>query len=378
MGKHLRIGLVFDTRGSYARDEVRGVIAYARSRRLGWLFAGGDDTPATWAMLAEWRPDGIIGALLSPPGPLAVPAVTPLLPQANGAVRLDNEGIGRLAAEHLLERGFRHLAFLSERGEDWARERGAGFAAAWQGAAAAGRGGSCQQLELPAHGRTDWRPEGGDLAAWLQALPKPAGVFACRDLRGRELAQTCLHLGLDVPGQVAIVGVDNDDLLCELSTPPLSSVEVPWERIGFHMGERLDCLLAGTPPPPPALLRPRGVRQRRSSEHYAVADLALRRTCEFLREHLAEPLQVSDLARAAGLSRRGLERRYRRDLGCTPHAHLHRLRLELACRLLRDTGLPLARIAEQSGFDTPPRLAKVIRAALGCTPSSYRAQFAPR
>jgi LacI family transcriptional regulator len=181
-----------------------------------------------------------------------------------------------------------------------------------------------------------------------------------------------------VPEDVALVGVDNDDMICETADPPLSSVSVPWERIGYYMAARLDRLMNGRP----ALRRlpiagPGPLVVRRSSDVYAVEDEAVVRACCYIRDSISRPIGVEDAARAAAVSRRGLERRFRRTLGRSPLDEIRRVRLDLAKRLLRDTSLTLAAIATRSGFSSSSRFSAVFSIVAGQTPGRYRASFRP-
>jgi LacI family transcriptional regulator len=366
MKNPVRIGLVFDTRFVCNRSEVRGVIAYARSRGLPWIFAGGDRSAATWRVLRRWQPAGILGAV--PPGAMRNRKF-PMVPLAP----LDNVGIGRLAAEHLTERGFRHLAFVGEKGSEWSAERAEGFQMCWKAWRARQPAATFHRLDLSLKHVDDWYPVVGELVGWLRTLPKPVGILACRDLRAREVSHACSLARLRVPEEVAIVGVDNDDLLCELTDPPLSSVIVPWEQIGYHMAAHLHCLLQGHRwPGSLPVLAPCGIQVRRSSDIYAVADEAVGRACRHLRDHAHEPLQVEEVARTVGVSRRALERRFRRELGCSPHAEIQRLRLERARQMLRETSLPIKVVAERNGWSSVQRLMDVFKARTGQTPGQYR------
>jgi LacI family transcriptional regulator len=299
--------------------------------------------------------------------------VVQLAPDPAGAALLDNAAIGRLAAEHLTERGFRHLAFVGEKGESWSNERAGGFQGFWQVKRATHPDATFHRLDLVRAPVDDWRPALGELVNWLRSLPRPVGILACRDLRALEVAQACRTARLRVPDEVALVGVDNDDLLCELSDPPLSSVMVPWDQVGYHMGARLHHLLQGHRRPKRLpLVEPSGIQVRRSSDIYAVADKAVALACQHLREHLHEPLHVDEVARTAGVSRRGLERRFRHALGCSPHAEIQRLRLERAQQMLRTTELPLGLIATRSGWASVQRFIAVFKTRIGQTPGQFR------
>jgi LacI family transcriptional regulator len=324
-------------------------------------------------MLRRWRPSGIVGAVPSGTMRKRIPSVVPLAPDQDGAVLLDNAAIGRLAAEHLIERGFRHLAFIGEKNVAFSAGRADGFQLCWKAVRASHPDATFHRLDLALAHVDDWRPAVGKLVGWLRTLPKPVGILACRDLRAREVSQACRVAGLRVTEEVAIVGVDNDDLLCELTDPPLSSVSVPWDQIGYHIGAHLHCLLQKRRRPEhlPAVV-PSGIQVRCSSDIYAVADAAVARACRHLRDHAHEPLQVEMVARSAGVSRRGLERRFRRELGRSPHAEIQRLRIERARQMLRETSLSMAVVAERGGWSSVQRFMVVFKARTGQTPGQFR------
>jgi LacI family transcriptional regulator len=372
----VRIGLILPHWFGFGRAEMRGVIAYARENHLPWVFAGGSDAPATLRMLRRWKPHALIG------GPLPhadVPNAWPVTPHVQASAVLDDDGIGRMAAEHLLERGFRNLAYLGERGAAFSPARRDGFRASWQQAVGGAPGATFHTRDLAFEAGRDLRLELRDVAGWLKSLPKPLAIMASRDQRARQVVEACRHIGLRVPDDVAVVGVDNDDLFCELCEPPLSSVAVPWEQIGRAMAARVHALLRGVAPPAPLpLVRPSAVVVRRSSDVYAIRDEAVRLACRYIREHAHERCSMVAVARAAGVSRRVMERGFREELGVSPHRLIERVRLRAAQRLLRDTTLPVSQVAERCGFSSSARLITLFRRLTKMTPGAYRAASRPQ
>jgi LacI family transcriptional regulator len=378
MADALRIGLLFDSQYGYARSEIRGAIRYAREHRLQWTFAGGAPTSATRALLRKWRPHGILNATgrvrLHP----SIPVVSPLTPDPSGAVTLNNAEIGRLAARHFLDRGFRHFAFVGDHGQNWSDERGHGFESDCSESDGPAERIRIPWLDLPLSGAASWRPARSRLSAWLQALPHATGLFASRDMLALEVVQAVRNLGLRIPDDIAVLGVDNDDLLCELAEPSLSSIVVPWEHIGYHMGARLDQLLRGKPrKQSPPLVGPGAVITRSSSDTYAITNPAVAKACIYLRAQAGNAIGVADAARAVGVSRRSLERQFRKTLGRSPLKELRRVRLELARELLRDSAYTLAYIAHHTGFGTSQRFSTVFKAMTGQTPGAYRIAVQP-
>jgi LacI family transcriptional regulator len=290
-------------------------------------------------------------------------------------VGTDDFAAGQLAGAHLLDRGLRQFGFVGHPSHAYSVHREAGFRHAVE---AAGLRLRCFH-ERGSHG---FDPMGRLWALdeavrrWVRALPLPVGVFAPNDLWGVQLSEVCRQTRLHVPEDVAIVGVDNDDLLCGLARPSLSSVAVPAERVGYEAARLLDRLLGGRAPPrQPLLLPPRGVVTRQSSDVVAVEDAEVAAAVRFIRDQAHRPLSVPDVLREVVVSRRSLERRFRGTLGRGLLGEIRRAHVERARSLLADTELPAGVVAERSGFSGPKQLSVVFRQMTGQTPTAYRRLF---
>ncbi len=333
----------------------------------------GDDPPA-W--LEKWHGDGIIARVETPRIARAVtragvPAVdlsaARLVPELPW-VETDDEQIARLAAEHLLERGFKHFAYCGDARFNWSAWRERHFTRA------VGVVGHRVHVFPGGAVGTDVAVEARKLRAWLQDLPKPVGIMACYDIRGQQVLDACRHCGLAVPAEVAVIGVDNDELLCDLASPPLSSVIPNAHRTGYEAAALLNQLMAGRRVPVLAhLIAPLGVAARQSTDVLAVDDRDVARAVQFIREHACERIDVSDVLRAVPLSRRVLEQRFQRLLGRTPHEEILQVRLSRVKQLLGETDLPLYVVAERTGFEHVEYLSVVFKRETGVTPSGYRA-----
>lgn len=359
---------------------LRGLFRFARSRP-DWVVHD-MARPAAIAAGEHLRPAGAIANVVNADvaahcRALGVPVVNVTGPIAAlgefPSVFADSEAIGRLAADHLRECGLRHFAWFNHMTAfPFIARRGQAFAARLHALGFPCRSFD-QDVSLAAHifGAPD---DAGrhDLAAWLKALPRPCGVFATTDHGGRELCWLCERLGLDVPGDVAIIGVDDFDLICETSRPPLSSVRLPNEEIGYRAAAILDGMLAGREAPLQTRFPPLGVRVRQSSDVIAVEDRAVAAALAHIRRHADHRLRVSDVARAAGLNRRSLERRFRAELKLPVLREIHRAMVAKACRLLADTSLPVGEIALQAGFRDVQHLGHVFRRLAGMAPTAYR------
>lgn len=211
------------------------------------------------------------------------------------------------------------------------------------------------------------------LRRWLSALPKPVGLFAGNDLCGSQLSEACHEAGLRIPEDVALVGVDNDDLFCELTRPSLSSVAIPAERIGYEAASLLDRRLEGVKPPrKPLLFPPLGVVARQSSDLVASDEPEVTAALRFIRNHSHTPISVSDVLREIAVSRSGLERQFRQVLRRGVGDEIRRAHLERAKSLLAGTDLSVAVVAKQSGYSGIKHLCTVFRQATGLTPTAYR------
>jgi LacI family transcriptional regulator len=213
-----------------------------------------------------------------------------------------------------------------------------------------------------------------EVAHWVEALPKPVGLMACNDIRGQQVLNACRDVEIAVPEDVAVLGVDNDDVLCDLSYPTLSSVVPDTRRIGFEAAALLERMIGGESPPQPlTLIPPLGVVTRRSTDVLAIEDRHLARAVRFIREHACEGITVEDVLAHVPLSRSVFERRFDRLFGHTPKTEILRARLERIKQLLAETEMPLKLIALKVGFEHPEYLSVFFKERTGQTPGQYRA-----
>jgi LacI family transcriptional regulator len=373
------VALIIETSLQPGRGILRGIAQYVREHGPWSIYyepRGLEAAPPAW--LKAWRGDGIIARLSNARITAAVlktglPVVNTLGPEPHRRIPLvasDNKAIARLAAEHLLERGFRHFGYCGIRRALWSRETGDAFMEAVIAA-----GGDCRLYELPVHkhSQPSWEMDQDKLAAWIERLPKPAGIMACSDPRAQRVLEACRRTGVAVPDDVAVVGTGNDETTCELCDPPLSSVIARHTQIGYEAAAMLEHLMrGGTPPPEPLRLQPLGVVTRRSTDAIAVDDAETAAAVRFIREHASDGIGVQDVAEHCSLSLTQLKRRFRRFLGRTVHDQILRDRITRVQQLLTHTTISIARIAAQTGFGRQEYLGVVFKARLGKTPGDYR------
>jgi LacI family transcriptional regulator len=381
MAKRPHVALLIETSNSYARGLLRGVYAYLREHRPWSIYLpeqGRGDAPPTW--LKSWHGDGIIArienariakAVRETGAPAVDVSAARLMPELP-CIETDNEAITRLAFDHLFERGFRNLAYCGDDRFQWSIER-----ALWFGEMA--REAGCSLAVYPPDRRRAtsiaWEQEEKELAAWLRHLPKPCGLMACYDIRGRQVLDVCRRGGVAVPDELAVVGVDNDDLLCSLTDPPLTSVTPDTHRTGFEAAELLDQLMAGRKVAGGLCrIKPTGIVTRQSTDVLATADAEVSSAVRYIRDHACDGIKVDDVLKIVPVSRRILESRFKKMLGHTPHEEILRVQLQRVRQLLEETDLSLSVIADRAGFKYVEYLSVVFKRQFHQPPSHYRAE----
>ena len=286
----------------------------------------------------------------------------------------DNVGIGAAIADVFLARGFRHFAALLERPDPrlgYSLARCKGFQDRLEKAGAAPP--AILDATALSQSAQTWNHDLAELGKWLVALPKPCAVLCDRDSAGVHLLAACRHFAIPVPQEIAAIAVGNDELVCGMSRPPLSAVDI----LGGEAGKRTAVLLENRLKNPKAkpiteTLHRFQVVERTSSEVLAVPDPRLAKALSILREKACDPLEIPNLARASGLSRRSLESLFREHLDTTPHAEILRVRLQKAQDFLLHTNLPVGEISHRCGFAEPQRFCEAFRRSLGTTPGAWR------
>jgi len=284
----------------------------------------------------------------------------------------DNVRIARMAAEHLLERGFRHFAYCGFDDIFWSKERSEVFA---KRVAQAGFRTSFYKQPKSRVKRL-WENEQNLVAEWLKSLPKPVGLMACNDDRGQEVIEACNIAGLHVPDEVAIVGVDDDRLICGLTDPSLSSIPLNFERAGYEAAELLDKLMAGEKlADHNIIIRPTHIVSRQSTDILAIDDREVAAAVHFIRQHASQEIHVGDVVNAVTLSRRVLEKRFRRILGRSVHEEIRRVRVGQVARMLVETNLSVSRIALALGYPGVDHIARYFRREKEMSLLAYRKKY---
>jgi len=375
------VAIFIETSRSYGRGLLRGVRRYLSLYGPWSVFVESralKSEPPPW--LKSWQGDGILtrtgtqkmADLIRNVGVPTVELRATRLQHDFPFVGVDNNNLGGMIAEHLLERGFRQFAIYDLDTEVFFEQRRNSFVntvSQW------GYPVSIHRLPGNSEQPPDWEQHQEALANWLQRLPKPVGVMACTDQLGFWLLDACRRARISVPEEVAVVGAEDDETFCELSIPPMSSMQLNGEKVGFQAAMLLDSLMSGEKPPEqPILIPPLGITVRQSSDVLAIEDRDLGAALHLIRKEACRGITINEVLRQVPLSRSSLERKMRELLGRSPQAEMMRLRIERARQLLRETDWTLDNIAERSGFGSAQVLCDRFRKHLGMTPGTFRAQ----
>ena len=375
--KHIALALPLDV--VFVERLLPGILEFARDQG-GWVFTRiPERLSPSFEWLRNWGGDGAF-VLLGNKTDVKVAQALPMpIVNVGGYVQdvrvptvtLDQQMVGRLAAEHLLSRRFRRFGYYGVRDLWYSEQRRIGFETALQAA-----GYTCSSIESTNLIRSpwDWRRVGGELARWLRSLQPPVGIMASWDLRAQILSEGCAMIGLRVPEDVAIVGVDNDPIACEFCIPQLSSVSRNDRELGRQAAKLLSQLLEGKRSSKlPILIPPDRVVARRSTDTLVIEDSEVAGVVEEIRDHLNEVFGVERILGLSPLSRRQLEQRFRRSVGSSPYAFLNELRVERAKLLLAESQKrTLTAVASECGFSELRRFRMVFRRLTKVSPAEYR------
>ncbi len=379
MHRRLKVALLIESSRAYGRGLLRGVAAYIRAHRPWSTYVaprGLTEPLPRW--LKAWKGDGILARindrrmaeLIQETGLPAIDLRGCAPDSRIPTLGVNAVSVARLAFEHLRERGLRHFAFCSAAPQyHFFDERGVEFE---RMASEAGCSFGIFPTSNNIRPATNWDEEQQQLANWVAQLPKPVGILASHDERGVDLLNACQDLQIAVPDDVAVIGVDNDEVMCELANPPLSSVDPNTERIGYRAAELLEQVMAGKLHLSDTRLEPGGIVARRSTDVLAMNDPEIAAAMRFIHEHACDGINVEDVLQHTRLSRRTLERRLAELFGRSPRDEILRLRVERVKQLLVETNHPLSRIADLAGIIHPEHLGRLFRRVTGQTPGEYR------
>ncbi len=378
MNDRPKVALLIESSNSYARDLLFGIRSWLRDNHA-WSIRltehGRGARPPSW--LKKWKGDGIIARVENPSIAKALLATNLPVVDVSAAlpdplfnrVSTNSEAATQLAIDHLRDRGLTNFAYCGDRNFQWSQQRSRYFKSTIQKL-----GHPCFIYAAPKDQHSS-EQEIESLAKWLHSLPKPIGILACYDVRGQQVLEACQQAGIQVPDEAAVIGVHNDELLCDLCDPPLSSVIPNARQAGYKAADILSQLMSGNRQSSQLqslLIEPLGVASRQSTDLLAIDDPKLSEALRYIRENANQGITVSDLLQAVPMSRTLLERKFKNALGITPHNHIQKIRLQKAKTLLSNTQLSVKEIAERCGFAHVEYLSVAFKREIGQTPTEYR------
>lgn len=373
-----RIAIVLELAVGYREDVLRGLWKYVDIQQ-DWVCHGMGVQARELALLRKWKPDGVIAGIDTRDVGISLQRLgKPIVDIFNCfnlskivKIGVDDPAVGRMAAEYFLRRSLKNFGVTGRMPFQFSEEREAGFADTLKAAGFSYTtpGAAAPSISWSAALSSDVDQT---LQRWLSELPRPAGIFAITDTWGFQVLETCRRCGLRVPDDIAVLGVDNDSLRCQMARPPLSSIATAPERIGYQAGELLGQMMAGAERPKCKLLPPTQVIERQSTNILAIDDVDVLAAVRFIRANTQHSIGVSEVLRVVPLRRRTLERRFQKCVGRSILGEIQDSRIERARALLTSTDLKLSAVAVRSGFGGAQQLCRVFHRITGKTPAEFR------
>jgi LacI family transcriptional regulator len=379
-----KILLLTDFSSGYSRSLLQGIVRY--SKEYGpWVFYRmpqyyrelyGDDGVVRWAK--DWKADAIIAQLenidLHKLDELKIPIIIQNYRERSDKIcniTGDYFGTGEMAADFFLNRGFSNFAYYGFNDMIWSRERADGFRDKVEK-----QGYIVSTLNNDNRKTEQWSFDPVVVSNWLLSLPKPVALFACDDFFALQITETCKIYNIAVPDEISVLGVDNDDLLCNISHPPLSSIVLDVETGGYRAAALLHRLMnRETTQAFDIVIPPIRIESRQSTEKYAVNDKYILRIIEYIKNNYDRDISINDIIKTVPFSRRILEKKFKESMGITVYQYLLQYRVELFSDLLIKSDKPLEELAFNCGFEDYKNVARVFRKYKKNTPLQYRNQY---
>lgn len=380
MKKKIKIVLDIETARETDRQMIRGIIKYGLSAQnwelvlkpLEYIHSKKNKHPKLW--FEHIKADGIIvrglehiSQIMKLNIPVIVSGIYKEQYPGIPSVKTDSTSIAKLAGEHLVGCGLWNFAYCGFKGIDWSVERAKAFDEVIK------KAGFLVHHYPFKYEYRDGQSERKDLIKWVSSLPKPVGIMACNDDRALQTASACKAAGIQIPQEAAIIGVDNDEFVCSISPPTLSTVAVNFERAGFESAEMLGRLIKNSKTKYNNItVCPLGVIARQSTDILAFKDEVILRAIKFIQENFNSPISVDDVSAAAAVSRRVLEKRFKNILKRSINKELCRLRVNYIARLLIETDMTVVQIAKKLNYIQPEHICRYFKAQMNVSPQEYR------
>lgn len=379
-----KILLLTDYSSGYSRSLLQGIVRYSKEHGP-WVFYRmplyyrelyGDNGVVQWAN--KWKADAVIAQLenidIEELNKLRVPIIIQNYRERTDKIcniTGDYFKTGEMAADFFLDRGFSNFAYYGFKDTVWSRERADGYRNRIEE-----RGYTLSMLNNSNKKNEHWSFDLLALSSWLLALPKPIALFACDDSFASQITETCKIYNIAVPDEIAVLGVDNDELICHISDPPLSSIVLDVENGGYRAAQMLHQLMDKQISQAfDIVIPPIWIEQRQSTEKYATEDKYILKVIAYIKGHYGSSISIADLLRIVPFSRRVLEIRFKKEMGISIYQYLLQYRVEQFADLLIKTDKPLTELAAMCGFDDYRNVARVFYKYKKTTPLQYRNQI---
>lgn len=377
-----KIILLLETSRAFGRQLIIGIARYSRLNGPWSFYKEPIDLKSSIPHLTSWKPDGIImrdSLITKELLKLKVPTILAIhdskYPKELPVIKTDSHAIAKMANEHLLSKGFKNFAFCGFDDYEWSIERGANFVRFNKEA------GYSTHVYVQPKGvkKYDWEKEQRHVSEWIKKLPKPVGIFACNDDRGQHVLEVCKTLNLRVPDDVAVIGVDNDPMVCDIGDPPLTSIALDVEAAGFKAAKLLDQLMSGKKINCKYIMvAPTHVVQRQSTDILSVDNAEVAKAISFIRNNAKNKILVKDVVNATNVSRRTLEKQFRKTIHRSIYAEIRQVRVEWIAKLLIETDLPISQITSLFNFTDVEHISRYFKKEKGVGLREFRKLHQPR
>lgn len=376
-----KIILLIETSREFGRQLTRGIARYSRINGPWSFYKEQTGLKSSIPQLTGWKPDGIImrnSMIKKELLKLKIPTILALhdssCPKDLPIIKTDSQAIAKVASEHFLGKGFKNFAYCGFDIYEWSNERKVFFKKFNDDA------GFDTYIYSPPKKikKHDWEIEQRHVIEWIKSLPKPVAIMACNDDRGQHILEVCKLIGLKVPDDVSVIGVDNDPMICELGDPPLTSIALNVESAGYKSAELLDELLNGKKMCGQLItVSPTHIAQRQSTDILAVNDDDVATAIRFIRDNAKNKILVNDIVKITKLGRRALEQRFKKNIHRSIYDEIRRVRIEWIAKMLIETDLPISEITSLLNFTDVEHISRYFKKEKGIGLREFRKLHQP-
>ena len=371
-----KIVILLETSRAFGRQLIIGIARYSRLYGPWSFYKEPIDLKSSIPHLTNWKPDGIImrdSLITKELLKLKIPTILAIhdskYPKDLPVIKTDSYSIAKMASEHLLEKGLKNFAFCGFDNYDWSKERRLYFSR-FNSKAGYKTHIYIQPKRIK---KDDWQNELQHVSEWIKSLPKPVGIFACNDDRGQHILEVCKSINLNVPEDVAVIGVDNDPMVCEIGDPPLTSIALNVESAGYEAAKLLDQLIdkkkVGLRK---MIVTPSHVVQRQSTDIFAVNDDEVATAIRYIKNNAKNKILVKDVVKATSISRRTLEKRFKKTIHRSIYREIQQVRIELISKLLVETDLSISQITSLFSFTGVEHISRYFKKEKGVGLREFR------